>query len=182
MLSALHNALFGLSAIPSTIVSVAIMLFVGFLMTRIGKLLRLPNVSAYIIAGILVGPFVLNLIPDQVIDGMGFIQAQIVSLFSNNQIDYNDMIIKAKSLYKSKGNNKNIKYLIIDEFQDTSNMKFELIKEIQKKTNCNIFAVGDCCNFNGKVRNIFMGFADAMRCFYDICHRETGEKQDFYGH
>ena len=73
MLSALHNALFGLSAIPSTIVSVAIMLFVGFLMTRIGKLLRLPNVSAYIIAGILVGPFVLNLIPDQVIDGMGFI-------------------------------------------------------------------------------------------------------------
>lgn len=73
MLSAIHNSLFGLTTIPSTIVSVAIMVLAGFLMTRLGKLLRLPNVSAYIIAGILIGPFVLDLIPDTVIDGMGFI-------------------------------------------------------------------------------------------------------------
>lgn len=73
MLSAIHNALFGLSAIPSTIVSVAIMVFAGFLMTRLGKLLRLPNVSAYIIAGILIGPFVLDLVPGTVIDGMAFV-------------------------------------------------------------------------------------------------------------
>ena len=58
-----------------------------------------------------------------------------------------------------------------------------VVNHYNNETNItNIFAVGDCCNFNGKVRNIFMGFADAMRCFYDICHRETGEKQDFYGH
>lgn len=73
MLNAIHNALFSLSPIPSTIVSVAIMIFAGFLMTRIGKLLRLPNVSAYIIAGILIGPFVLNFIPETILDGMGFI-------------------------------------------------------------------------------------------------------------
>ncbi len=73
MFTALHNALFGLPTIASTIVTVAIMIFAGFLMTRIGKLLRLPNVSAYIIAGILIGPFVLNLVPESIIDGMAFI-------------------------------------------------------------------------------------------------------------
>ena len=32
-------------------------------MTRITKKLRLPNVTAYIVTGILIGPYVLNLIP-----------------------------------------------------------------------------------------------------------------------
>ncbi len=73
MLSVLQEKLFGLPTISSTIITIAIMVFAGFLMTRIGKLLRLPNVSAYIIAGILIGPFVLNLVPEAVIGGMGFI-------------------------------------------------------------------------------------------------------------
>lgn len=38
------------------------MLFGGFAMTRITKRLRLPNVTAYIVAGILMGPYCLNLI------------------------------------------------------------------------------------------------------------------------
>ena len=45
----------------------------------------------------------------------------------------------------------------------------------------NIFAIGDCCQYNGKIKNIFMGFTDAMRCFYEICNREHG-KIDIYGH
>lgn len=73
MLSAIQKALSGLSPVASTIVTVAIMLFAGFLMTRIAKPLRIPNVSAYIIAGILIGPFVLNLVPAQIIDGMAFV-------------------------------------------------------------------------------------------------------------
>lgn len=55
------------------IISVSLMLFLGFLMTRITKLLRLPNVTAYITVGILVGPYCLNLVPTRVIDGMDFI-------------------------------------------------------------------------------------------------------------
>ena len=55
------------------IISIAIMLFSGFLFTRITKLLRLPNVTAYILAGILIGPFVLNLIPEKVITGTSFL-------------------------------------------------------------------------------------------------------------
>ena len=51
------------SDIAIIIISIALMLFLGFLMTRITKKLRLPNVTAYIVTGILIGPYVLNLIP-----------------------------------------------------------------------------------------------------------------------
>ncbi len=47
----------------SVIVSMAVMLLAGFLMTRITGLLRLPHVTGYILAGILIGPFCLNMIP-----------------------------------------------------------------------------------------------------------------------
>ena len=49
------------------------MLFSGFLMTRLTKLARLPNVTAYILAGILIGPYVLNLVPQRIIDGTDFL-------------------------------------------------------------------------------------------------------------
>ena len=37
------------------------------------KLLRLPNVTAYIVAGILIGPYCLNLVPQRFIDGTSFL-------------------------------------------------------------------------------------------------------------
>jgi Kef-type K+ transport system membrane component KefB len=55
------------------VVSLAIMLFSGFLITRITRRLRLPNVTGYIIVGILIGPYILNLIPQTIIDGMDFV-------------------------------------------------------------------------------------------------------------
>ncbi len=54
------------------LLSLSIILLAGFLMTRITKLLRLPNVSGYIIAGIIIGPYLLNLIPMRIINGMNF--------------------------------------------------------------------------------------------------------------
>ncbi len=63
----------GGSSVPVTIISIALMLAVGFLMTRITKKLRLPNVTAYIVGGILAGPFVLNLIPQSVVEGTSFL-------------------------------------------------------------------------------------------------------------
>lgn len=62
-----------MSTTSATIISVAIMLFTGFLMTRLTKLLRLPNVTAYILTGILIGPVVLDLIPAPVVQGMDFL-------------------------------------------------------------------------------------------------------------
>ena len=55
------------------IIAISIMLFSGFALTRVTKLLKLPNVTAYIVAGIIIGPFCLDLIPSQVIEGTDFI-------------------------------------------------------------------------------------------------------------
>lgn len=66
-----------IDAISSTsaqvILSLAVMLFSGFLMTRLTKLAHLPNVTGYILAGVLIGPCVLNLIPETVQNGMDFV-------------------------------------------------------------------------------------------------------------
>ena len=71
-------------------------------------------------------------------------------LKENKQIDFNDMINKAidnlnnNSIEISKKNSLNYKYIIIDEFQDTSISKFKLVKSIRDKMKeCKIFTVGD---------------------------------------
>lgn len=55
------------------ILGLAIILFAGFLVTRITKKLKLPNVTGYILAGILIGPYLLHLIPDTMIKSMDFV-------------------------------------------------------------------------------------------------------------
>ena len=60
-------------SVAEIIISIALMLFLGFSMTRLTKRLRLPNVTAYIITGILLGPYALKLIPVSVIEGMDFL-------------------------------------------------------------------------------------------------------------
>ena len=72
-MAALHNTLMNLPQVPTVIISVALMLFSGFLLTRITKRLRLPNVTAYILAGILSGPYCLDLVPQRIIDGTDFL-------------------------------------------------------------------------------------------------------------
>lgn len=73
MLPTLHDALTGASPVASVIISIAFMLFFGFVMTRLTKLAKLPNVTAYILTGILIGPYCLNLVPEQIISGMDFL-------------------------------------------------------------------------------------------------------------
>ena len=63
----------GAGSASVTIISISIILLTGFLMTRVTKKLRLPNVTAYIVAGILIGPYCLNLVPQSVIDGSCFL-------------------------------------------------------------------------------------------------------------
>ena len=60
-------------------------------------------------------------------------------LKENNEIDFDDMLIKAKEeVYDTK-----TKYIIIDEYQDTSYVRFDLIKEIINKTKAKLMVVGD---------------------------------------
>lgn len=62
-------------ATPSAqiIISISLILFSGFAMTRITKRLRLPNVTAYILAGILLGPYCLDLVPQSFVEGSDFL-------------------------------------------------------------------------------------------------------------
>ncbi len=61
------------SPVSVVVLSIAIILAVGFLATRITKLLKLPNVTAYVVAGMIIGPFCLKAVPQKVIDGSAFV-------------------------------------------------------------------------------------------------------------
>ena len=73
MLTPFYEKLHITDTVSVIIVSIALMLICGFAATRVTKRLRLPNVTAYIVAGILIGPYCLNLVPGNVIGGMDFI-------------------------------------------------------------------------------------------------------------
>jgi len=59
----------------STLLSVSVALLAGLLMTRAFKPLKLPSVTAYLIAGILIGPYCVGRLG---IDGLGFSSADAV--------------------------------------------------------------------------------------------------------
>lgn len=73
MLDIFYDKLQNLSMVATIIISVSCMLFFGFAVTRITKKLHLPNVTAYILAGILLGPHCLRLVPDSLVEGMDFL-------------------------------------------------------------------------------------------------------------
>ena len=57
----------------------SISLIAGLMLSRVAKLLKLPAVTAYLVAGILVGPYLLGSLG---IDGIGFVSMQNVKSFS----------------------------------------------------------------------------------------------------
>lgn len=83
-------------------------------------------------------------------------------LIENNEIDFDDMIIKATKLI-TEYFSKDLKYIIIDEYQDTSLIRFNLIKEIIKKTNSKLMVVGDdfqsIYKFTGCDISLFLKFS-----------------------
>lgn len=64
------------------LISLSIMLLVGFIMTRITKLFKLPNVSGYIIGGILIGPYCLKLVSEEMVGHMDFISDVALSFIA----------------------------------------------------------------------------------------------------
>ena len=73
MLQNLYANLSATSPVSVAIIAVALMLICGFGATRLTQLLRLPNVTAYILAGVAIGPNCLDLLPAEVVRGMDFI-------------------------------------------------------------------------------------------------------------
>ena len=80
-------------------------------------------------------------------------------LKSTNTIDYNDMIIKATN---NIPNNLKYKYIIVDEYQDTSYIRYMFLKEIINKTGSKLVCVGDdyqsIYRFNGCDIDMFLNF------------------------
>jgi DNA helicase-4 len=64
-------------------------------------------------------------------------------LRDDGYIDFNDMINLATDLVRNGKTDIKLKYIIIDEYQDISVSRFNLIKEIKKVTNAKVVAVGD---------------------------------------
>lgn len=69
----MQNFLGQLSEETEILMILSIILFAGFIMTRLTNTLNLPKVSGYILAGILIGPCCLNYIPENIIGHMGFV-------------------------------------------------------------------------------------------------------------
>ena len=66
-----------ISNTASIMLSFSIALLVGLLLSRLAKIIKLPAVTAYLVAGILVGPFVLGKLN---IPGIGIAKDQIENL------------------------------------------------------------------------------------------------------
>lgn len=83
-------------------------------------------------------------------------------LESTNSIDLNDMIIKSRELVEKYKIKLNYKYIIIDEFQDSSKIRLNLIQSIMKYNNAKIMCVGDdyqsIYRFAGSDIELFLNF------------------------
>ena len=62
-----------------TLLSLSIALLVGLLLSRLAKLVKLPAVTAYLVAGILIGPYCLGLLG---VEGLGFVSHADVKSYS----------------------------------------------------------------------------------------------------
>ena len=84
-------------------------------------------------------------------------------LNENQEIDFDDMISLATQNVKKLGIKQKYKYVIIDEYQDTSKVRFLLIKSIIDKTNAKLMVVGDdfqsIYRFTGCDLDLFLDFS-----------------------
>lgn len=84
------------------------------------------------------------------------------TLTTENALDFNDMINKSIEVLKETKKIKKYKYIIVDEYQDTSLTKFNLLNEIITITGANFLAVGDdfqsIYRFTGCNLHIFLNF------------------------
>jgi Kef-type K+ transport system membrane component KefB len=67
------DTVFQKSEAAAVILSLSAILLAAFLLTRITKKLRLPNVTGYIFAGVLLGPYVLKVVPTVILGRMDFV-------------------------------------------------------------------------------------------------------------
>ena len=97
-------------------------------------------------------------------------------LLKIKKIDFNDMINKASDCIVKNGLNLPYKYIIVDEYQDTSFTRYNLLRNICDNIGAKIMVVGDdwqsIYSFSGCDVNIFTKFDN----FFDVCETRYVEK------
>ena len=91
----------GMRLAAGIVISLGVILILGFLMTRLTKLLKLPNVIAYLLVGIIIGPSLINLIPGEVIDRSSFISDVALVFVAFTAGEFFKFSVIKKSLGKS---------------------------------------------------------------------------------
>ena len=66
----------------NTLMYLAILLLAGLLFGRLAKLVKLPNVTGYLIAGLLLGPYVLGVIPADTLGGFSIVSEIALSFIA----------------------------------------------------------------------------------------------------
>lgn len=110
-------------------------------------------------------------------------------LSTTNQIDFEDMINLATEALRLGRFSPTYKYVIVDEYQDTSASRFKLINEIRMKSNAQIMAVGDdwqsIYRFSGSDISLFtefpkyFGYTEIV--YIDQTYRNSQELIDISG-
>ena len=110
-------------------------------------------------------------------------------LEDTNLLDYDDMINDAIIELKNRANVHDYKYILVDEYQDTSHTRYKLLKEVQNRTNAKVIVVGDdwqsIFGFTGCDVNLFAHFEDYFenpkRVKIEITHRNSQQLIDVVG-
>ncbi|MFD2915830.1 UvrD-helicase domain-containing protein [Psychroserpens luteus] len=103
------------------------------------------------------------------------------TLKERNEIDFNDMINQATDVVKSSMPQYSYQYIIIDEYQDISFSRFNLIKEIRDLTGAKLVCVGDdwqsIYRFAGSDISLFSNFkkyvGESMQLLIEQTYRNS---------
>lgn len=109
-------------------------------------------------------------------------------LEKNNEIDFDDMIIRATNYINTGKYKSSYRYILIDEFQDISLARYKLVKAlIESKKDSSVFCVGDdwqaIYGFTGSDINFIKSFDDyfpnSKTMFLDKTFRFNNKIGDF---
>lgn len=99
------------------------------------------------------------------------------TLIEKNEIDFNDMINQATDLIKVNKPEYKYEYIIIDEYQDISYARFNLIKEIRELSGARLICVGDdwqsIYRFAGSDISLFSNFEKYVGKFEQLFIEQT---------
>ena len=99
------------------------------------------------------------------------------TLKGKNEIDFNDMINMATDVIKSHRPKFTYQYIIIDEYQDISFSRFNLIKEIRDLSGARLVCVGDdwqsIYRFAGSDVSLFSNFEDFVGQYEKLLIEQT---------